>query len=86
VARSLEDVPGQAGRLHLRLLVDIGSIEVFGNHGQRYMTIAVPARSGEHDLGLSAAGSGAVAETLALRRLGSAFGAEQGPIELWSIY
>ncbi|MCB2153824.1 DUF4960 domain-containing protein [bacterium] len=57
--------------LRLQILVDVGSVEIFGNDGHRYMTIAVPPRAGEQSLSLTAQGSGAVLKQMFLHKLGS---------------
>src|SRR5262245_18438523 len=47
------------GKLVLRVLVDRGSIEVYGNHGEVAMSIAAIANQNDRSLGLAARGASA---------------------------
>lgn len=84
ISRPLDDFSARGDWLRLHILVDIGSVEVFGNDGHRYLTLGVPAVAGERPISLSASGTGAVLESMELHHLGSIW--ETGGDESWMVY
>ena len=61
------------GVVDLRLLVDRGSLEIYGNHGLLYMPMSVTPTAGAQPISLAASGSGAQLRSLDLYNLGSAW-------------
>ncbi len=59
------------GIVHLRFLVDRGSVEVFGNGGFLYMPMSVPPVAGSRPLGLTSTGGGVQLLSLSLYNLGT---------------
>ncbi len=66
-------LPADDGRIHLRLLVDRASIEIFGNHGYVYMPMKARFDDKNKTLALSAKDGAAHIQTIALRELNSAW-------------
>ncbi|RXM21859.1 hypothetical protein EO238_26845 [Citrobacter sp. AAK_AS5] len=64
------------GRLHLRILVDRLSIEIFGQHGRVYMPMANLFADSERALGVQVDGGAARAVSLNVRELDSAWDTE----------
>jgi len=62
------------GVIHLRILVDRGSIEVFGNHGQVAMSVATGAAGDNRPIEAFVKGGTARFRSLAVRELRSAWG------------
>ncbi len=61
------------GRIHLEILVDRMSIEIFGNHGQIYLPMGKVLDVDNRSLGVSAAGGGATIRHLRVYQLNSAW-------------
>jgi len=59
------------GIVHLRFLVDRGSVEIFGNDGLLYMPMSVTPVAGPQPLGLTATGGGVQLLSLNLYNLGT---------------
>ncbi len=59
------------GVVHLRFLVDRGSVEIFGNGGFLYMPMSVTPVAGPQPLGMTAIGSGVQLVSLSLYHLGT---------------
>ena len=66
-------VPLHDGRLRLRLLVDRGSIEIFGNDGQLYMPMGVILKEEQQSLGLRSRGGTARLESGRVHQIDSAW-------------
>jgi len=61
------------GLVHLYMLADRGTLEIYGNDGLVYMPMSVPPVAGNQPITMVASGSGANLVSLALYRLGSAW-------------
>jgi fructan beta-fructosidase len=61
------------GKIHLRLLLDRGSLEIFGNHGRVALSQHVQPTSGNHMLELTCQGGAAVIERLEVHEMQSAW-------------
>jgi fructan beta-fructosidase len=61
------------GRIRLRILVDRGSIEVFGNHGRIAMSVAAPADPKNHTLAAFSEGGTISVPSLVVYELNSAW-------------
>ena len=59
------------GIVHLRFLVDRGSVEIFGNGGFLYMPMSVTPVAGPQPLGMTATGSGGRLLALSIYNLGT---------------
>ncbi len=70
-------LPASDGKIHLRLLVDRSSIEIFGNHGYAYMPMKARFDDANKTLALSAKDGEAHIQSLSVRELNSAWKTNQ---------
>jgi sucrose-6-phosphate hydrolase SacC (GH32 family) len=61
------------GKIHLRLLVDRASIEIFGNHGRVYMPMGMIPDESDKSIGLFARSGAVEVRDLSVRELKSAW-------------
>lgn len=67
------------GQVRLQMLVDRGTIEIYGNSGLLYMPMSVTPVAGSQPVSLAATGSGATLNSLVMHNLGSAWNYASSP-------
>ena len=61
------------GRLHLEILVDRGSIEIFANRGAVAISVGVIPKDDEHSIALTSQGGEAIVPSMTIWELKSAW-------------
>jgi fructan beta-fructosidase len=72
-AGTTQSLAPSGGTVRIQMLVDRGTIEIFGNSGLLYMPMSVTPTSGAQTVSLVATGSGATLNSLVMHNLGSAW-------------